>query len=335
MPIRIAVDSQGNDGKKGALPIIQGAYDALQQNQELEVVLVGPGELLAEQITSLGLKDNQLYICHAPTVITMKDVLSKAMLKDTSSSMSVALEHVINGSARACISCGNTSALVALSRSRLNPILKGLKPVLTTHMPTVSGVATIADVGANITCDKFDMRDCAIMARLYEQLVLGVESPKVGIVSNGTEPNKGTELTRAAHALFEQEIPGYIGYVEPNALLLQGHAHVGIGDGWAMNLVLKAMEGMAKFVGLNVKQILKENLEPAVVADLMGKMMLKIYPANYAHAYLLGVDRLVLKVHGDCEDPIVFASAILSAQRAAKNDLVGQIRTGLPERLAA
>jgi glycerol-3-phosphate acyltransferase PlsX len=315
--LKIALDAMGGDN--GPAPIIEGLLLALKRNNSFSVIAVGKEELLLPLIPQKY--KHRIEILHCEDVISMSDSATDA-LKRKESSAYIAIELVKDGKADAFVSAGHSGASMSLATLRIGRIKGVSRPAIATLMPTVDKNTLVLDVGANVDCDAKNLKEFAIMGKVYAQEVLGIEKPLIGLLSNGEEESKGNEVTKEAFKLLEC-IPNFIGNVEGNDIF-NGSVDVVVCDGFIGNIMLKTAEGVADTIGKIIKQNLRRSLVSILGAVLMRKVFkglkLKVDYAEYGGAPLLGVKAPVIIAHGK-SNAKAMQNAIFQAVAAAQSDL--------------
>ncbi len=319
--MRIAVDVMGADN--GSEVILAGVKMALEAYPHIhELIVVGDEAEIKVGVDRLALRDKRLRIQHASEVLTMEDKPLEAIRKKKDSSMVRAIGLVQDGKADAVISTGNTGALVAGSM-KLRRLENVERPVLAARMPSRKSDFVLIDAGANPACEPSYLVQFAIMGNIYARELLGKAKPRIGILSNGSEETKGTELTREAHRLCSHLDFNYIGYVEGYDLF-DDAVDVVVTDGFTGNIVLKTSEGL----GYAMMGLLKSELT-ATPLYKMGALIAKgafrniksrLDPEVYGGAILLGLNGNVIKAHGGARERAVM-NAIRVAGEAVKHQL--------------
>ncbi len=319
--MRIAVDVMGADN--GSEVILAGVKLALEAYPHIhELIVVGDEAEIKVGVDRLALLDKRLRIQHASEVLTMEDKPLEAIRKKKDSSMVRAIGLVQDGKADAVISTGNTGALVAGSM-KLRRLENVERPVLAARMPSRKGDFVLIDAGANPACEPSHLLQFAIMGNIYARELLGKAKPRIGILSNGSEETKGTELTREAHRLCSHLDFNYIGYVEGYDLF-DDAVDVVVTDGFTGNIVLKTSEGL----GYAMMSLLKSELTATPIYK-MGALIAKgafrniksrLDPEVYGGAVLLGLNGNVIKAHGGARERAVM-NAIRVAGEAVKHHL--------------
>lgn len=315
--VRVAVDGMGGDLAPHA--IVKGAEIAAKQ-KIAEIILVGD-----EKILSPLIKEKELInIIHAPTYVTMEESPSLALRKKKDSSIGVAMELLREKKADAVVSAGNSGATMAFAIFTLGRIKNVDRPAIATLHPNLKkGITVLLDAGGTVDCKPFHLAQFALMGDAFARSILNINSPKVGILSNGEEITKGNELTREAHALLEKLNLNYIGYVEGTDLY-NGKVDVVVADGFVGNIALKISEGMVdvllNFFKESVKKSLKGKIGYLLMKEIFDELSKKVDYAEYGGAPLLGVDGICIICHGKSNEKAI-RNAIVLAKRFAESSL--------------
>lgn len=319
--VTIAIDAMGGDS--GVVMIINAAKLALESNSRLRLILVGEESTIAEQLSVCGLSlSERLVIHHASEVVRMDDSPSVAMRNKKDSSMRVAINLVKQGDASACVSAGNTGALMAIARFVLKTLPGIDRPALCTTLPALNGHTHVLDLGANLDCTDEHLVQFAVMGATLAEAVDNVNSPRVGLLNIGAEEIKGNDAVKAAGKRLEKSELNYIGFVEGNEIYADT-VDVVVCDGFVGNVALKTSEGLAGMISYYLKQEFKRTF----VGKFIGLMAMPILNAfknridwrRYNGASLLGLKGIVIKSHGSA-DAKAFANAIEVAMiEVAKN----------------
>lgn len=296
----IAVDAMGGD--KAPHVTVEGAVLAAEE-VNVTIALVGDKEILKPLLDQYKNRKTKgsIAIIHASEVISMSESPSTAIRKKKNSSISVALEMVKRGEADAAISAGNSGAMMAFSMFVMKRLQGVERPAIATVMPNIKGATVLLDAGANVDCKPINLVQFAIMGSAYASTILDVKLPRVGLLSNGEEEEKGTELTRESHELLKKIPLNYVGYVEGRDIF-NGNVDVVICDGFVGNIVLKVAEGVA----LAVTHILKSEVNKsflskmgfAIAMPALKALKKRIDYEEYGGAPLLGVDGISIICHG-------------------------------------
>lgn len=329
-PGRIAVDAMGGDlGPSEVVAAIKLAYEHSPRLNP--VTLVGDEVFLRPLLTEAGLADHpSISVLHASEVISMEDKPLKALRQKKDSSMVRAIELVKSGEASALVSCGNTGALMAGGTLRLRTLPGIERPALAAVIPRANGHFILIDAGANPLAEPAHLVQNALLGTHYARVILGVDRPRVGLLTIGTEEGKGNALTSAAHELIKLN-PQHLHYVGPTEgfQVFTDHCDVAVCDGFTGNLLLKSWESLAKFFTGILKDELKANplrMGGAFLAQGAFKAMkARINPERYGGAPLLGLRGNILKAHGS-SNRYALKSAINAAAKVIQADLLQHIQ---------
>jgi glycerol-3-phosphate acyltransferase PlsX len=294
--IRIAIDAMGGDF--GPEPIIEGVVLALKKKKFLPILVGDRVEILS---FLPKFYHNKVEIVEASDVIAMSDSATDAH-KRKESSIYIAAELVREKRADALVSAGHSGATMAVSLLRIGRIKGISRPALATLMPSTTNSKTLVlDVGAVTDCKPQNLFEFAILGEVYTKHVLGIEQPRVGLLSNGSEDNKGNELTKATFPLLK-ELDGFIGNVEGKDIF-NGRVDVVVCDGYTGNILLKTSEGVVSAVFDLMKQHIRKSLPAKIGAWMMRKKVFKkmkkqIDKDEYGGAPLLGINGCSIISHG-------------------------------------
>ena len=317
-------------GDFGPEVTVPASLDCLKNNPDLKLILVGDSVVLKQQLgENLSVFQGRLTVQHASQRVEMHESPSKALKNKKDSSMRVAINLVHEGHADACVSAGNTGALMATARFVLKMIPGIDRPGIISTLPSIHGHTHVLDLGANIDCTAEHLYQFAVMGNELVKAVENIESPKVGLLNIGEEEVKGNEQVKAAAKLLENSPLNYIGYVEGNSLNA-GSIKVDliVCDGFVGNVALKSIEGAAKMIST----LLKENFSKNIFTKLAGLIAYpvlnsfkdRIDPRLYNGASFLGLKGLVIKSHGGA-DALAFKTAIQIAELEVKQDVIRKI----------
>ncbi len=328
--MRIALDAMGGDHAPEAC--VKGALQAVREHG-LEVVLVGDEAALAPELDEAGEIPPGLHVHHASQVVEMEDHPSTALRRKKDSSLRVACDLVRDGDADALVTAGNSGAALAMGIFVLKRVPGIDRPAIVAVFPTTHGPVALLDAGANVDCKPELLRQFALMGSVFAEVCLDIPEPRVGLLSNGEEEEKGNELTRAAHALISELPLDYRGYVEGREMFA-GATDVVVADGFVGNIVLKVAEGVIEQVGAHLRLAARASLPSTVGALLMKGAFRRtretIEYAEIGGALLMGVQGCVVIAHGRA-DARALTSAIRLAARVVEDGLDSRLR----ERLAA
>ena len=326
-------------GDQGPQVNIPASLDCLKHNPNLKLILVGDESVIKGLLPNdLSPYQDRLSIHHASQRVEMDESPSKALKNKKDSSMRVAINLVKEGQADACVSAGNTGALMATARFVLKMIPGIDRPAIISTLPSIHGHTHVLDLGANVDCTAEHLFQFAIMGNELVKAVEGIENPKVGLLNIGEEDTKGNEQVKAAAKLLEASSLNYIGYVEGNSLNA-GPIKVDliVTDGFVGNVALKSIEGAAKMIGTTLKEAFSKNIftkMAAIVAyPVLKSFKQRIDPRLYNGASFLGLKGLVIKSHGGA-DRLAFKTAIHLAEVEAQQDVIKKISEQVEKTLA-
>jgi glycerol-3-phosphate acyltransferase PlsX len=325
----IAVDAMGGDHAPGA--VVEGAVQAAEEYQ-IPILLVGEQDAIRHELERLGKTESSaIVIRHASECIDMGESPIAALRGKPESSMRVALQLVKSGEAQAVVSAGNSGAMLALAVTILGT-LKGIdRPAIVTAIPALGGHTCLLDAGANTECKPLHFVQFAIMGEVYARFVRGIPSPRVGVLSNGEEDSKGTDLTRLAHAMLQKAHLNYIGYVEGRDLN-NGKVDVIVTDGFTGNVALKSLEGFAHFLQGQLRTLFtsswRSKLSYLLIRDAFTDLRASLDPSEVGGAPLLGTDGLAIIAHG-ASSPKAIKNAIRVANESSRQDINRKISESL------
>ena len=338
-PLVISIDAMGGDhGPPVVLPGVARALKALE-GRNVRFLLHGDRAAISARLTRLPAVAAVSEIRHAERVIAMDEKPAQAMRRGKGTSMWNAVEAVKSGEAKACVSAGNTGALMAVSRLILRMSGDLDRPALVANWPTSRGATAVLDVGANIQCDAQRLVDFAVMGAAFHRAIHGSKRATVGLLNVGSEDEKGHEEVREAHRIlkasrFEFD---YHGFVEGDDIA-KGTVDVIITDGFTGNVALKTAEGLARFFTAELRKTFKSGpfamLGAMIASHALRKMFLRFDPSSINAAPFLGLHGTVVKTHGGA-DARGFATAISLAADLAERDFAGQIDRSLKQMTAS
>jgi glycerol-3-phosphate acyltransferase PlsX len=332
--VTIALDAMSGD--LGAATAVEAAKSITRKHTDLRILLVGKENELAPL---LGQHGDSIAIHHASEVVMMEDAPAQALRSKKDSSMRVAINLVKSGDASACVSCGNTGALMAIARFVLK-MLPGIdRPAIIAAIPNEGGHVQMLDLGANVDCSAEHLLQFAVMGSALSSTVDGIERPRVGLLNIGSEDIKGNELVKEADKLLEQAQSShdlnYVGFIEGDKIYADD-ADVIVADGFVGNVALKSSEGVARLI----RQYLKQEFMSSPLSKVMGllaapvlkRLGKRIDPRRYNGASLLGLRGIVIKSHGSA-DALALENALSIARLEAKKNLISLINTHTETRL--
>ena len=335
--MKIIVDAMGGDNAPEQ--IVLGAIDALCEDKQLEVTLVGDTDAICKVLAGKKYDDNRLEIIDAKDVITNDDSPTMAIKTKKESSLVKAFEALNRDDADGFVSAGSTGAVLVGAFMKVGRIKGVSRPALAPVLPTLKGNGVVlCDCGANVDCKPVNLQHFAIMASAYAEGMLGVKNARVGLLNNGAEAHKGTELTQEAYKLLsETRGINFVGNCEARDIL-SGDYDVVVCDGFNGNIALKSAEGTAN----TMLKLIKDGVYSGGLKSKLGALMLKSVFKNVkkkmdynAHggACFLGVNKIVVKSHGASKSKSITAS-ILQAKSLAEAKVCDKIKSGITEVLA-
>lgn len=323
-------------GDLGAEIVVRAAAATLQKYANLDLILVGDEVELTDLVTRIVGLEPRLRIQHASEVVAMSEPPADALRKKKDSSMRVSINLVKSGEADACVSAGNTGALMATARFVLK-MLPGIdRPAIITELPAKGGSLHMLDLGANAKGSAEHLFQYAVMGSIVASDILRIEKPKVALLNIGAEDNKGDDTVKDAAAMLNASTLNYVGFIEGSDLF-SGKADVVVTDGFTGNVALKTMEGT---VGLCVHYLKRAftrdwvaKLQALLAGQVLKRLATEMDPRNYNGATLVGLNGIVIKSHGSA-DAYAFQHAIDTAVVEVRNQLPQQIGKLLHEEMA-
>lgn len=328
--LSLAVDAMGGDfGPRVTVPAV---LQALTCHKFLTIHLVGYPEVIKPLLAKTDHDVRQrVSLVEAKSVIASDDKPSRAVKSGDGSSMRIALELVQQGMADACISAGNTGALMSLATLIIKRVESIKRPALMSVVPhTGGGQTAVLDLGANAQADSHMLVQFAMMGAVYAEQILQIPKPRIALLNIGHEADKGPNFVRkAAELLHQQSAMNYVGFVEGNELL-QGKADVLVCDGFSGNIALKTIEGMLKILlNSKINNIGRAGLFNSIISRLikmrLARQLGPVNPDVYNGATLLGLRSTVIKSHG---------SANQQAFKAAIEQTVHAVQAQIPAKIA-
>jgi glycerol-3-phosphate acyltransferase PlsX len=325
--IKIAVDGMGSDNSPRSE--IEGAVEA-SRDYGVHIILVGKEPVLAPLLRSIS-RGAYVELHHASEVISMDETPGAALRKKKDSSIRVAADLVRRGEATGLVSAGNTGAAMAICKMVMGAVPGVDRPALAAILPTLRGHAVLLDVGANVACKPHHLIQFAVMGHLFSKTIVGVSSPRVGLMSVGEEESKGNDLTKEVHKALKQVRLNFIGNVEGRDVY-NGRADVIVCDGFTGNVALKTSEGLIEAVLQLLKEELSSNLQAKLGALLsqqsFRRLKKRLDYAEYGGAPLLGLRGVSIICHGRSN-----SIAIKNAIRVAKEFAQSQVNAKLEDEL--
>lgn len=322
--MRIAIDAMGGD--HAPEEIVLGAIEATAEMGQLEIILVGD----QEKINPLLPNDKPIEVIHTTEVISGDDEPVRAVRRKKNASLVLAAKEVKEGRADACISAGNTGALMSAGLFVVGRIPGIDRPGLSPTLPTIDGKGfLLVDVGANVDAKPDHLVQYAIMGSIYTEKVRSVSNPTVGLLNIGTEEGKGNDLSTKSFAQLKEAPVNFIGNVEARDIL-NGAADVVVTDGFSGNIALKTIEGTALSMFSMLKETLMSSLKTKMAAGMVKKdlkgLQTKLDYSEYGGAGLFGLAAPVIKAHGSSDRRAIF-NAIKQACHMIENQVTDTIQS--------
>ena len=325
-PVTIAIDVNGGD--QGVDVSVPAALAMLKQRDELRLILVGKREMIEPSVASLRRVADRVRIEDAREVVEMSESPADALRKKKNSSMRVAINMVKEGHASACVSAGNTGALMATARFVLKTLPGIDRPAIMAMLPTKHGPTYMLDLGANSNCTSEQLFQFAVMGSVVVNGIEEIAEPRVGLLNIGEEDIKGNEIVRGAANLLSESGLNYVGFIEGD-IIPDHKADVIVCDGFSGNVALKTMEGTARLV----RHFLLEEFRSGLYGRISGliawpvlrSLSRRVDPRRYNGASLVGLNGIVIKSHGSA-DIVAFQQAIHTGMLEAEKQVPEQIR---------
>lgn len=319
MTTTIAIDAMSGD--IGINATIEASVFIVKKHKNLKLILVGDEESIKAKLKDLQANDyaDRLIIHHAGEIIEMDDLPSKVLRTKKDSSMRVAINLVRDGIASACVSAGNTGALMATAHFVLKTLNGIDRPAIITKLPTLiaNKYVYMLDLGANVDCNAKHLYQFAVMGSVLVKSINGNDyNPTVGLLNIGSEDIKGNEQVKQASQLIQHNSAiNYVGYIEGDKIL-NGNIDVVVCDGFSGNIALKTLEGVAKFIFTHMKRCFKRNIFTKMVAllvkPILRSLIYQLDPGHHNGASLIGLKGIVIKSHGGA-NAFAFSNAIEEA----------------------
>lgn len=323
--IKIALDAMGGD--HGVSVVVAAALSYLKSDASCELILVGNEDEIKKALPG-GEYPPRLSFHPASQTVEMDEKPAHALRHKKDSSMRVSINLVKQGVADACVSAGNTGALMSTARFVLKTIPHIDRPAIVSLLPGVHGHTWVLDLGANVDCEAEHLYQFAVMGNELVSAVDGVKNPKVGLLNIGQEDMKGNEVVQQAHELLNEGDFNYIGFVEGNDVFLHPDLDLVVTDGFVGNVALKTTEGVAKMFTTFLRAEFKRNwltkLAAIAAMPVLNSLRRRFDPRRYNGACFIGLRGIVVKSHGGA-DALAFANAITIAKEEAESGLVTRI----------
>jgi glycerol-3-phosphate acyltransferase PlsX len=325
MEVKVAIDCMGGD--HGAQVTVPAALNVLRGDPEVSFLLVGRQDAIAPELARHGATPGRVSVRHASQEVEMNEPPASAMRGKKDSSMRVAVNLVEQGDAAACVSAGNTGALMAISRFVLG-MLPGIdRPAIATVLPTSKGHTYILDLGANVNCEPQHLLQFGLMCSELVRSVEGKPRPTVGLLNIGAEDIKGNELVKGAAELMRASDLNFHGYVEGDDIY-KGTTDIVVCDGFVGNVALKTSEGLAQMLASYLREEFGRNpltrLAGLMALPVINSFKRRVDHRRYNGASLLGLRGIVVKSHG-AADTFAFEFAIRRALEEARSGMLAHI----------
>jgi glycerol-3-phosphate acyltransferase PlsX len=330
-PVRIALDAMGGD--IGVAVCVPAGLTLARQRHELSLILVGQTEKIEPLLQGFEDIESRVRIVDAREVVGMDESPADALRKKKNSSLRFAIDLVRRGEADACVSAGNTGALMATGRFVLKTLPGISRPAIMTAVPTMQGHAHMLDLGANTNCSPENLFQFAVMGSVVASQIENISRPRIGLLNIGVEDIKGNDTVREAAALLGASVLNYVGFVEGDDIFEQ-KADVVVCDGFSGNVALKSIEGTSRLITHYLRQEFKSGLygklAGMIARPVLNSLGTKLDPRRYNGASLVGLNGIVIKSHGGA-DEIAFQQAIQTAMIEVEKAVPDQIRKMLEE----
>ena len=315
-------------GDLGAEIVVRAAHSCLEKHPNLDLILVGDEEELNGLVTRIVGSEKRLGIKHSTEVVGMSESPADALRKKKDSSRRAAINLVKDGTAAACVSAGNTGALMATAKFVLK-MLPGIdRPAIIAELPAIGGTVHMLDLGANTVTNAAQLFQFAVMGSIVTADIRAIERPRVALLNIGAEEIKGNDTVREGAALLEASGLNYIGFIEGNEIF-SGKTDVVVTDGFTGNVAVKTMEGTVGLASHYLRRAFVRNwltkIQAMVAMPVLNKLSVEMDSRNYNGASLVGLNGIVIKSHGGA-DSYAFQHAIETALVEVKNQVPEQIR---------
>jgi len=319
--MKIAVDAMGGDHAPEA--IVKGAVLAAKELNQDEVILVGAQALIERELVKHHWSRSNVTIVHTPHVVQMHESPAKVLRARRDTSVSVAVDLMKDGTCEAVVTAGNSGAAMAVSMWTMKKLEGVERPALASIHPTLTGASILIDAGGNVDCKPIHLVQFAIMGEIYARFVLGKDRPRVGLLSNGREDNKGNDLTKKVHAILKQSGLNYIGNVEGKDMS-NDTTDVIVCDGFVGNVALKSSEGIADSYGAMLRVATRKSLWARIgyffMRQAQENIKRRIDYAEYGGVPLLGINGTCFICHGH-SSPKAIKNAIRAACEYVRRDI--------------
>ena len=323
-------------GDLGAEIVVRAAHSCLETHPNLELILVGDEAELGGLVTRIVGNEKRLSIKNSTEVVGMSEGPADALRKKKDSSMRVAINLVKDGTAAACVSAGNTGALMATAKFVLK-MLPGIdRPAIIAELPAIGGTVHMLDLGANTVTNAAQLFQFGVMGSIVTADIRAIEEPRIALLNIGAEDMKGNDTVREGAALLDASGLNYIGFIEGNEIF-SGKTDVVVTDGFTGNVAVKTMEGTVGLASHYLRRAFVRNwltkFQAMVAMPVLNKLSVEMDSRNYNGASLVGLNGIVIKSHGGA-DSYAFQHAIETALVEVKNQVPEQIRNLMQQEAA-
>ncbi len=323
-------------GDLGSELLIDGALLAIDKRQDLEVVLLGPEDLLKEQVArkiGSGSDTDRLSIAHAPQTVSMHESPVDAVRKKKNSTVMVGFELAKNGQADAVVSAGNSGATMAAAVRKLGRLKGVSRPGIASLFPTLKDPVMLMDIGANVDCRSQHLFQFAVMASSCSSLLLNIDRPRIGLLSIGEESGKGNSLVKKTHDMLKDSSLNFIGNVEGRDVY-KGDVDVIVCDGFVGNISLKISEGLAEaamqMLKIEIMKSLRAKIGYFFIRKAFASFRKRVDYAEYGGAPLLGINGIGIICHGTSSS-VAICNAIGEAANMVENRVNDSILQSLQQ----
>jgi phosphate acyltransferase len=330
MQHKISVDAMGGDF--GPSVTIPASLKILKKYENISIVLVGNSDEITKILKKKkSLNHSRITIHNATQVVGMDELPQIALKNKKDSSMRVSINLVKEGVVDACVSAGNTGALMATARFVLR-MLPGIdRPAISTELPNANGTTCMLDLGANADCTPEQLLQFGIMGSILTNVLHKKNNPSIGLLSNGSESMKGSEVVKKSAELFRNSHLNFHGNVEGDDIF-KGTTDVVVCDGFTGNISLKTTEGlaqmMANFLTLEFKRNFLTKISALIALPVLKRFKKRLDPRRYNGASFLGLNGIVVKSHGGA-DEFAFIHALETTISESENDVISKIKDQL------
>jgi len=314
-------------GDLGAEVVVRAAAATLEKYANIELIIVGDQAELQDLVTRIIGQNSRLKVAHASEIVEMSEPPADALRKKKDSSMRVAINLVKDGSADACVSSGNTGALMATAKFVLKTLPGINRPAFISELPAKGGTLHMLDLGANTHASAEQLFQYAMMGSIVSSDIVRIDRPRIALLNIGVEDTKGHDTVREAADLLNASTLNYVGFIEGNDLF-SGNVDVVVTDGFTGNVALKTVEGAVGLVHHFLKRAFTRNwfakLQALLASSVLKSLAEEMDSRRYNGATLVGLNGIVIKSHGSA-DSIAFQHAIDTAIVEVRNQLPQQI----------